>query len=79
MIVCMSETKKSKTQTDPEVCSSYPLVYLSLTVPVVSTSSLMACARFCLTGFCISRSTVGTVSIFLLKKNPPCSVAQSRV
>jgi hypothetical protein len=61
MIVCMSRSKRSKTQTDPEVRSSYPLVNLSLAVPVVSTSSLMAGARFCLIGSCISQSTVGVV------------------
>jgi hypothetical protein len=60
----MSRTKKSKTQTDPEVCSSYLLVSFSMAVPIVSTSSLMAGARFCLMDSCIIQSTVGIV------KNP---------
>jgi hypothetical protein len=60
----MSRTKKSKTQTDPEVRSSYPLVILSVAVPVVSKPSLMASVRFFLIGPCISRTTVGVVQSF---------------
>jgi hypothetical protein len=65
----MSRTKKSKTQTDPEVCSSYPLVSFSMTLPIVSTSSLMAGARFCPMNSCISQGTVGIV------KNPSSCIS----
>jgi hypothetical protein len=81
-IVCMSRKKKSKTQTDPEVRSSYPLVDLSMAGPLVSTSSLMAGARVCMMGSCISRSTVGVLKSpfqLYLKQIPSCSIVQSRV
>jgi hypothetical protein len=46
----MSRTKESKTQTDPEVRSSYPLDGLSIAVLAISATSLMTAVSFYLMG-----------------------------